>query len=226
MFSLTTLCTVCALSFIAVPPKGDGSSSEGGKCPVTGLFSSSKKKAPEAAIPAEVGKIAPPFELMDTNGKAHKLSDFKGKTVVLEWFSPRCPFSGKPSGRSVHSTGKIKKLMEDMKKIDENIVYLLIDSSSNVSKEKVIQDAKSCAASMDIKAPMLIDHGGKVGKDYGARTTPHMYVIDADGKLRYDGALSEQAGRENFVLNAVKAIKKGEDPKPSKTKSWGCGVKY
>ena len=225
MLSVTTLCTVCALSFIAVPPKGEESSSEGGKCPVTGLLTSSKTKAAEAAIPAEVGKMAPPFELMDTNGKAHKLSDFKGKTVVLEWFAvlaARIP--GKP--RLVHSTGKVKKLMEDLKKVDENIVYLLIDSSSKWSKEDVIKEAKACAEAMDIKAPMLIDHGGKVGKDYGARTTPHMYVIDAEGKLRYDGAFSEQAGRENFVLNAVKAIKKGEDPKPSKTRSWGCGVKY
>ena len=226
MLSVTTLCTVCALSFIAVPPKGEESSSEAGKCPVTGLLTSSKTKAAEAAIPAEVGKMAPPFELMDTNGKAHKLSDFKGKTVVLEWFCARCPYSGKASGRSVHSTGKVKKLMEDLKKVDENIVYLLIDSSSKWSKEDVIKEAKACAEAMDIKAPMLIDHGGKVGKDYGARTTPHMYVIDAEGKLRYDGAFSEQAGRENFVLNAVKAIKKGEDPKPSKTRSWGCGVKY
>ena len=86
MFSISTLCTVCALSFIAVPPKGEGSSDEGGKCPITGLLTSSKTKAAEAAVPAEVGKVAPPFELMDTNGKAHKLSDFKGKTVVLEWF--------------------------------------------------------------------------------------------------------------------------------------------
>ena len=94
MLSVTTLCTVCALSFIAVPPKGEVSSSEGGKCPVTGLLTSSKTKAAEAAVPAEVGKMAPPFELMDTNGKAHKLSDFKGKTVVLEWFCARCPYSG------------------------------------------------------------------------------------------------------------------------------------
>ncbi|MEC7196029.1 MAG: redoxin domain-containing protein, partial [Planctomycetota bacterium] len=145
MLSVTTLCTVCALSFIAVPPKGEESSSEGGKCPVTGLLTSSKTKAAEAAIPAEVGKIAPPFELMDTNGKAHKLSDFKGKTVVLEWFCARCPYSGKASGRSVHSTGKVKKLMDDLKKVDENIVYLLIDSSSKWSKEDVIKEAKACA---------------------------------------------------------------------------------
>ena len=226
MFAITTLCTACALTFMAVPPKGGESSNEGGKCPITGLFASSKSKDAEPAIPAEVGKMAPPFELMDASGKAHKLSDFKGKTVVLEWFCARCPYSGKSSGRSVHSTGKVKKLIEDLKAADENVVYLLIDSSSKWSKEDVIKEAKACAESMDIKAPMLIDHGGEVGKAYGARTTPHMFVIDAEGKLRYDGAFSEQAGRENFVLNAVKAIKKGEDPEPSKTRSWGCGVKY
>ena len=86
MFSISTLCTVCALTFMAVPPKGEGSSDEGGKCPITGLFSPAKKKAAEAAVPAEVGKVAPPFELMDTNGKAHKLSDFKGKWVVLAFY--------------------------------------------------------------------------------------------------------------------------------------------
>ena len=103
---------------------------------------------------------------MDTNGKAHKLSGFKGKTVVLEWFC-LLPILGKASGARCTPTGKVKKLMEDLKKVDENIVYLLIDSSSSGAKKMSSKRPKPVPKPWT-SAPMLIDHGGKA-----ARTTVH-----------------------------------------------------
>jgi alkyl hydroperoxide reductase subunit AhpC len=84
---------------------------------------------------------------------------------------------------------------------------------------------KAFKTSADLKAPILVDHTGKVGKAYGARSTPHMFVIDKEGVLQYQGAFSDQ-GKTNYVLNAVEAIKAGKTPSPATTKSWGCGIKY
>ena len=174
---------------------------------------------------AKVGAPAPAFTLTDLSGKEHSLKDFKGKTVVLEWFCATCPYSGKASGRSVHSTGQVKGLMGSLKKADPDVVYLLVDSTGNKSKDDVVKSNKAFKSSSDLKAPILIDHTGTVGKAYGARSTPHMYVIDKDGVLQYQGAFSDQ-GKTNYVLNAVEAIKAGKTPTPSTTKSWGCGIKY
>ena len=179
--------------------------------------------APAAA--AKVGSAAPAFKLPDLEGKDISLADFKGKTVILEWFCSGCPWSGKDSPRSVHSTGQVKNLIAEIKKIDPDAVYLLVDSTANMPKDKVIATDKRLKAQYGMQTPILIDYDGKVGKAYGAQTTPHMYVIDKKGILRYQGAFGDRA-KENYVLNAVKAVKAGENPKPATTVAWGCGVKY
>ena len=182
--------------------------------------------APIVAVEtAKVGAPAPAFTLTDLSGKEHSLKDFKGKTVVLEWFCATCPYSGKASGRSVHSTGQVKGLMGNLKKADSDVVYLLIDSTANKSMEDVVKSDKAFKTANDLKAPILIDHTGKVGKAYGARSTPHMFVIDKEGVLQYQGAFSDQ-GKNNYVLNAVEAINSGKTPSPATTKPWGCGIKY
>jgi len=176
---------------------------------------------------AKIGEKAPAFTLKDLDGKEHSLADFKGKTVVIEWFCPTCPYSGGKSGRSIHSTGQVKQLMADMKKADENAVYLLIDSSTakmRMSPEQLIAKDKEIAKERGITAPILIDADTKVAAAYGAKTTPHCYVIDGDGVLRYMGAFSDMA-ETNYVLKAVTAIKNGSEVAPSQKKPWGCGVK-
>ena len=178
-----------------------------------------------AAEAAKVGAPAPAFTLKDLSGKEHSLKDFKGKTVILEWFCATCPYSGKASGRSVHSTGQVKDLMGNLKKVDPDVVYLLVDSTANKSMDDVVKSDKAFKSSSELKTPILIDHTGKVGKAYGARSTPHMFVIDKEGVLQYQGAFSDQ-GKTNYVLNAVEAIKAGKTPSPATTKSWGCGIKY
>lgn len=180
--------------------------------------------APSAPV-AKVGSAAPAFKLPDLEGKDISLADFKGKTVILEWFCSGCPWSGKSSPRSVHSTGQVKNLIAEIKKIDPNAVYILVDSTANMPMDKVISTDKQLKAQYGMSTPILIDYDGKVGKAYGAKTTPHMYVIDKKGVLRYQGAFGDRE-KENYVLDAVKALKAGEDPKPATTKPWGCGVKY
>ena len=176
---------------------------------------------------AKIGEKAPAFKLKDLDGKEHSLSDFKGKTVVLEWFCPTCPYSGGKSGRSIHSTGQVKQLMADMKKADDNAVYLLIDSSTakmRMTPDQLIAKDKEIAKARGITAPILIDADTKVAAAYGAKTTPHCYVIDGEGVLRYMGAFSDQA-ETNYVLKAVTSIKNGSEVSPTQKRPWGCGVK-
>lgn len=188
-----------------------------------------KKDAPKG--PAKVGQPAPAFTLTDVDGKKHTLADYKGKIVVLEWFNAGCPWSGRESGNSVHATGRVQKLVTNAKKVQPDVVYLLIDSSANREKAKVIDENKAARTKFKITQPILIDHDGKVGRAYGARTTPHMYVIDAKGVLQYAGAFGDKkvkpdAKDNNFVLVAIENLKAGKPVAPAQTRPWGCGVKY
>lgn len=186
----------------------------------------SAASVPWTVAKAKVGEAAPAFALTDTDGNAVNLSDFKGKTVVLEWFCPQCPWSGRQSGKSVHSTGQVNDLIKGIKAADENAVYLLIDSSGGLmSKDKLAKTDAGLRTRYKLSAPILIDWDGTVGRNYGAKTTPHMYVIDGEGVLRYAGAFSDKR-KTNYVLGAVKQIAAGEKVTPSEVKSWGCGVKY
>ena len=189
--------------------------------------SSIELAADAPAAKAKIGEKAPAFKMKDLDGKEHSLADFKGKTVVLEWFCPTCPYSGAKSRNSVHSTGQVKKLMDDMKKVDENVVYLLVDSSTakmRMSPAELVKKDKEVVKQLDIKAPILIDADTKVAAAYGAKTTPHCYVIDGEGVLRYMGAFSDRA-ETNYVLKAVTAIKNGSTVSPAEMRPWGCGVK-
>jgi peroxiredoxin len=182
-----------------------------------------------ASAQAKVGDPAPAFSLVDTNGREHALGDFKGKIVVLEWFNHDCPFvkkhydSGNMSGLQSRYTGK-------------DVVWLSINSSApgkqgNYPPEKAneLSSEKKSAATY-----VLLDPEGTVGRLYGAKTTPHMYVIDGAGVLRYEGAIDsvsstdkdDIAGATNYVAAAVDALKGGKPVDPSVTQAYGCAVKY
>lgn len=183
--------------------------------------------ASKAPAVAKIGEAAPAFTLKDLDGKEHSLADFKGKIVVLEWFCPTCPYSGGKSRNSIHTTGQVKTLLEGLKKVDEDVVYLAIDSSTykmGMSADDLTKKDKELAEKLGIKTPILIDADTSVAKAYQAKTTPHCYVIDGDGVLRYMGAFSDQA-ETNYVLNAVKAVKNGSEVSPAETRPFGCGVK-
>jgi peroxiredoxin len=182
-----------------------------------------------ASAQAKVGDPAPAFSLVDTNGREHALGDFKGKIVVLEWFNHDCPFvkkhydSGNMPGLQSRYTGK-------------DVVWLSINSSApgkqgNYPPEKAneLSSEKKSAATY-----VLLDPEGTVGRLYGAKTTPHMYVIDGAGVLRYEGAIDsvsstdkdDIAGATNYVAAAVDALKAGKPVDPSVTQAYGCAVKY
>ncbi|MDP6479633.1 MAG: redoxin domain-containing protein [Phycisphaerales bacterium] len=188
---------------------------------------------PAPSAKAKVGQKAPAFSLSDTDGKQHALKDYAGKIIVLEWFNADCPFSGKDGRRSVHATGRATAVRKQLKIVDPGIVYLLVDSTAHrKTKPDIIATDKAARTQWKIDAPILIDFDGKVGRAYSAKTTPHMFIIDEAGVLRYEGAFDDNqrnADRDdttNYVLAAVKKLKAGEPPSPSHVKSWGCSVKY
>jgi peroxiredoxin len=171
----------------------------------------------------KVGEPAPAFELKDASGKDHKLSDYKGKIVVLEWTNPQCPFVVKH-----YKNGDMQGLAK--KYTEKGVVWLAVNSSHfNTPK-----DSLEIASEWKIEHPVLQDPDGKVGKAYGARTTPHMFVIDKDGNLAYQGAIDSDTSRDpeavktatNYVAAAVDALLEGKPVEQSATKPYGCSVKY
>lgn len=182
----------------------------------------------EVAEPAEaeatvatVGQPAPDFELPDEKGTTHKLSDLKGKIVVLEWTNPDCPVVQRVYGSQTMQTA-IKELGADVK-------WLAIDSSNFVKPE----DSTKWAGENKVDWPQLQDPTGATGKAYGAKTTPHMFVVDAEGVLRYSGAIDNNPNgkldakdQKNYVVEAVKSLTAGTDVVDAETKPYGCSVKY
>jgi peroxiredoxin len=180
-----------------------------------------RDKGPEAK--AKVGEQAPDFTLMDAAGKSYKLADYKGKIVVLQWINPGCPVCNR-----VAKNGLCTAMAKQLKEIEPNVVHLAINSTWNT------EPATTAAYLKDnkIESPGLIDREGTVGKLYGAKTTPHVFVIDQKGVLRYQGAFdddpqgSKGTGATNFVVQAVRQIVAGETVTPDTTKPYGCSVKY
>jgi peroxiredoxin len=175
------------------------------------------------AAKAEIGKPAPSFTLMDQDGNEVSLSDFEGKVIVLEQFNDQCPFVVK-----FYREGHMNELAS--RYAEQDVVWLAIDSSnfSNVEQNKAI------ASEWSIDRPLLDDSAGDTGRAYGAKTTPHMFIIDTEGVLRYAGAIDSNssantgdiADAENYVVKALDEILAGESVSTPETKPYGCSVKY
>lgn len=181
-----------------------------------------------AAAP-EIGKIAPDFEATDINGKPFKLSDHKGKIVVLEWSNHQCPFVVKHYG-----SGNMQKVQKETRA--KGVEWVTIVSSAkgrqgNVTPEEAAQIVKDTGADIDTK---ILDPSGTIGKLYDAKTTPHMFVIDVDGSLAYAGAIDDKSspnpktleGANNYVVAAVDELIAGKPVTTSQTQPYGCSVKY
>jgi alkyl hydroperoxide reductase subunit AhpC len=183
------------------------------------------KKDEKAAGPA-LGAPAPDFTLKDLDGKSVKLSDYKGKIVVLEWFNPGCPFV-----QAAH--GKDGPLHDMSKMTSDGVVWLAINSSAVGQEGAGAEANKKSRDEWKISAPVLLDEAGTVGRTYGAKSTPHMFVIDAKGMLAYRGALDnapqgklEGDKKINYVEAAISELKAGKPVTTKETKSYGCPVKY
>lgn len=181
------------------------------------------------SVGTAVAGNAPDFTLNDSAGTEHSLSQYKGKTVVLEWVNQGCPFVKKH-----YREGHMQKLQETY--TGKDVIWLSITSSAPGKQGyKTPEQHEMAIAKQGIKATaVLIDSDGTVGKLYQAKTTPHMFVIDAEGNIAYQGAIDNKkstktadiAGSENFVRNALDEILAGKAVSVPKTQPYGCSVKY
>lgn len=177
----------------------------------------------------EIGKPAPKFSLKGADGKEYSLSDFKGKFVVLEWYNPDCPFVKKH-----YNSDNMQALQK--KYTEKGVVWLVINSSAKGKQGHCPPDlANKLIKKKGMAATaFLLDHDGKVGKMYGARTTPHMYIIDKEGVLIYAGAIDDKPstnpddikGSKNYVVAALDEALAGKSVTVNATKPYGCSVKY
>lgn len=210
-----TLALGCSQS---APPAGDAK-------PVT----TQAAATPRPAAKAEVDKPAPDFMLKDYEGKAHKLSDLKGKTVVLEWFNPDCPYV-----KAAHNKGSLKDLARRMSQ--KGVVWLAVNSGAPGKQGHAPERVAAGKQAFGMEHPVLVDESGAVGRLYGATNTPHMYVIDDKGVLVYRGAIdnspdgegeSPTGGKlENHVETALTEVLAGKPVTTKDTRAYGCSVKY
>ena len=196
-----------------------------------GLFGTAALLAmPSVALAqASVGAQAPSFATVDSNGRAVSLADFKGKTVVLEWTNHQCPYVGK------HYRGNNMQALQK-KWTAQNVVWLSVISSAPGTEGYVTGDRANKLTTNRDAAPtaVLLDPKGAVGHAYGARTTPHMYIISGDGKLLYAGGIDDKQsasiedlkGARNYVDQALSEIAQGKPVSVSTSRPYGCSVKY
>jgi peroxiredoxin len=185
--------------------------------------------APQAYAEAVVGEPAPEFTGTDTMGNEHSLSDFLGKRVVLEWTNHECPFVVKH-----YESGNMQKLQKEA--TEDDVVWLTIVSSAegkqgHTTPEEANKIMEEAGANSTAR---ILDPTGEIGKMYGAKTTPHMFVIDKEGTLVYAGAIdsddsfkqSSIEGATNYVSAALNSLDEGEPVEVASSKPYGCAVKY
>lgn len=180
-----------------------------------------------AGANTQVGQPAPQFSAVDTAGKAVSLADFKGKYVVLEWTNPECPFvqkhytSGSMQATQKHAAGK-------------GVVWLSVNTTGGTQDPKLAAELASWVKVQKATPTALLLDGGKLGQAFGAKTTPHMYLIDPAGKLVYAGAIDSKASANagdiasatNYVIQAIDETAAGKPVSKPVTGAYGCSVKY
>ena len=181
-----------------------------------------------AQAAAVVGQPAPSFALRDADGKIHNLAQYKGKTVVLEWTNHECPYVKK------HYTGAMQKLQKDAR--NDGVVWLSIVSSApgkqgHVTPEQAKQQTAGRGAS---PTAVLLDPTGDVGRFYDAKTTPHMFVVNGQGRVVYAGGIDDVPSNKVEDLKTAKPlvrlaladVKAGRAVATPSSKPYGCAVKY
>jgi peroxiredoxin len=184
------------------------------------LAQDAKTETAAPAATAAINKPAPDFTLKDVDGKDVKLADAKGKITVLVWGNADCP-----AFKRVATAKILTKTFDTIK--DKNVAWYTIDSTHNATAE----NTKKFHTANSLPGAYLLDPTGATGKAYDAKTTPHVFVIDAKGTLAYMGALDDdpQGGKEktrNYVIEAVDALAKGSTVATATTDPYGCTVKY
>jgi len=196
---------------------------------VTGTMIAAVSLATPLAAAQKNGTISQDFKLTDVNGKTVQLSQFRGKTVILEWHNPGCPFVAKH-----YNSGNMQATQKAARQ--QGAIWLTINSGAK-GKQGHMTGAEATALidRQDIQSSnYLFDTKGVVGKAYGARTTPHMYIIDGEGILVYQGGIDDKPTANpadikqarNHVLGALKEMKSGDTISIAQSRPYGCSVKY
>jgi peroxiredoxin len=202
---------------------------------LTAVLSSLAASALLALDSPPVGSAAPDFSAPDSKGQTQSLSQYKGKFVVLEWFNPECPFVKKHYG-----SRNMQKLQEEY--TGKGVVWLSIDSSAAPATENADaggyltpeQAEKIRSGWKTHQTAFVLDPDGKVGRAYGAKNTPHMFVINPEGKVVYEGAIDSKrtpnpadiASSTNYVKQALDEALAGKPVTTANTQPYGCSVKY
>ncbi|MCB0320048.1 MAG: thioredoxin family protein [Bdellovibrionales bacterium] len=183
---------------------------------------------PAHAVP-KVGSPAPMFTAKDSNGRVHKLQDYSGKPVVLEWTNHDCPFV-----RKHYDTKNMQTLQK--RYTEQGVIWLTINSSALGRQGHVTPEEANRLLSEEGSAQTayLLDDSGEIGRLYDAKTTPHMFVINKDGQLAYAGAIDDNSssrhstveGAVNYVAMALDALLAEKPVATASTQSYGCSVKY
>lgn len=185
--------------------------------------------APWVHAETAVGELAPDFALTDTEGRQHQLGDYRGSYVVLEWYNPDCPFVKKH-----YSQGNMPALQRTY--TEQGVIWLAINSSAPGKQgyyppeelNAIIQERSFSGTAL------MQDADGSVGKRYGAKTTPHIFIINPEGVLIYAGAIDSISSADpgdieladNYVREVLDAALSGSAPEPFQTTAYGCSVKY
>jgi peroxiredoxin len=182
-----------------------------------------------AALAVKVGSPAPGFTAVDVDGKQQKLSDFKGKYVVLEWHNQGCPYT-----RKHYESGNMQRLQKEW--TAKGVVWLTVISSAPGTQGFVTpaQEKEYLTQMKAVPTDVLLDSAGTLGRLYDAKTTPHMFVIDPGGTLIYQGAIDDKpssnqadvAGAKNYVDAALTSSLAGKPVNDAATPPYGCSVKY
>ena len=190
--------------------------------PVLALFALS-------AFAVKVGDRAPEFTGTDSHGQMHKLSDYHGKFVVLEWHNNGCPFTKKH-----YESGNMQKLQQEW--TGKGVIWLTVISSSPGSQGYVTADQENeyLQKMHAVPTAALLDPKGEIGHLYSAKTTPHMFVINPQGEIIYNGAIDDKAttdpsdvnGANNYVSDALQESMSGKAVAVATTRPYGCSVKY
>jgi len=182
-----------------------------------------------SAFAVRVGEPAPGFTGTDSNGQTHKLSDYRGKFVVLEWTNNGCPYT-----RKHYASGNMQALQKEW--TAKGVVWLTVLSSATGEQGYMTAEQENAYIAKVHADPTaaILDPTGTIGREYSAKTTPHMFVIDPSGKLIYDGAIDDHPttdpadvkSSKNYVSAALTEAMAGQPVAVSSTRPYGCNVKY
>jgi peroxiredoxin len=196
---------------------------------LTIAFAAAAVLAAPAVAAVQVGQPAPNFRVNDATGKVVQLSDFKGKTVVLEWNNPGCPFVKKH-----YDSGNMQKAQAAA--TAQGVVWLTINSGAPGKQGHMEwEQARDFVSKAGVKSThYLLDPKGVVGKGYGATTTPHMFIVNPQGNVVYAGGIDDKPtanaadinGARNHVLAALTELKAGKPVSVASSRPYGCSVKY